>query len=257
MAAPKDPPIALRPPTLHSMVSAMRHPYIAIAALFLLAGCSGPTAQTTSPVVVPGSPSTQTTDAGPGTPQLRLADSGFGQDGAYVQGIAIVSTDSEAAVGEFVTVSMNFLDAKGEIVGTEEQVESFSWAGQNLVLPVWLDLSDTPKVKVAKVDVSMALSDHGSSTASRAPMTEIKASTIKKQQYGTGYTAVFQLKNAGTEPLEDARVGIVCYSASGKINGGTSDYPSLIAPSKTVRLSVDVTTSGKPANCTASPNYSA
>lgn len=236
----------------------MRHPFIAIAAaIFLLAGCSGPAAPAPSPVVVPGSPSPQTTDAGPGIPQLTLVDSGFGQNGVYVQGIAIVSTDSEAAVGEFVTVSMNFLDAKGEIVGTEEQVESFSWAGQNLVLPVWLDLSDTPKVKVAKVDVSMSLSNNGSAATSLAPMAEIKASTIKKQQYGTGYTAVFQLKNAGTEPLEDARVGIVCYTASDKINGGGSEYPTLIAPGKTIRLSADVTTSDKPASCTAFPNYSA
>lgn len=236
----------------------MRHPAIAIAVvMFLLAGCSGQAVQTSSPVVVPGSPSAQTTDAGPGTPQLTLVDSGFGQNGIYVQGIAIVTNDSEDAVGEFVTVSMNFLDAKGEIVRTEEQVESFSWAGQKLVLPVWLDLSDTPKLKIAKVDVSMSLSSHGSSATSLAPMAEIKASSIKKEQYGTGYAAVFQLKNAGTEPLEDARVGIVCYSASGKINGGGSDYPSLIAPGKTVRLSVDVTTSGKPADCTALPNYSA
>ena len=157
-------------------------------------------------MVVPGSPSAQTTDAGPGTPQLALVDSGYGQNGVYVQGIAIVSTDSEDAVGEFVTVSMNFLDAKGEVVGTEEQVESFSWAGQNLVLPVWLDLSDTPKVKVAKVDVSMSLSNTGSAATSLAPMAEIKASTVDKQQYGNGYKAVFQLKNAGTEPLKDARV---------------------------------------------------
>lgn len=249
---------ALRPSILLGTVSVMRHPAIAIAVIvFLLSGCSGQAAQTASPVVVPGSPSAQTTDAGPGTPQLTLVDSGFGQHGVYVQGIAIVTTDSEDAVGEFVTVSMNFLDAKGEIVSTEEQVESISWAGQNLVLPVWLDLSDTPKVKIAKVDVSMSLSNHGSSATSLAPMAEIKASTIKKQQYGTGYTAVFQLRNADTEPLEDARVGIVCYSASGKINGGGSDYPSLIAPGKTIRLSVDVTTSGKPANCTAFPNYSA
>ncbi len=240
------------------MVTAMRHPLLGFTVCsLLLAGCSGTAAQSSSPVLVPGSPTAQTTDAGPGAPQLTLVDSGFGQRDVYVQGIAIVTTDSEEAVGEFVTVSMNFLNAKGDIIGTEEQVEHFSWAGQKLVHPVWLDLSDNSKAKVAKVDVTMDLRSHGSGTTSKPALSEIKSTEVKKQEYGSGYTAIFQMKNVSPEPLKDTRVGVVCYSSSGKIIGGASEYPNLIAPGKTVRLSVDVTTAGKPESCTAFPNYDA
>ena len=59
--------------------------------------------------------------------------------------IVIVTTETKESVGEFVTAWVNFLDPAETILKTEEQVESFAWVNQRVVLPVWLDLSLTPQ----------------------------------------------------------------------------------------------------------------
>ena len=48
---------------------------------------------------------------------------------------------------------------------------------------------------------------------------------------------------------------MVCYDADQTIIGGTSEYPSLVAAGKAVRIDADVVTSGVPASCIAYPNY--
>lgn len=218
---------------------------------FLLVACAGsPGSNNTSPP-----PTSSTTDSEAGKPAVTLVDSGLGQKGEYVQGIAIVTSQGEAAVGEFVTVSMNFLDSSGAIMATEEQVEQLRWAGQQLVLPVWLDLSGQPRATVASVEASLSLSDHGSSEESRPELPALQSKAIKKEKYGNGYSATFEMTNDTDAALEDARIGVVCYDATEKIIGGASEYPNLVAPGKTIRLDVSVTTSGKPANCKALPSY--
>jgi|SRR5699024_7265404 len=185
---------------------------------------------------------------------VELIDSGFGQQDGYVQGIALVTTDDDRAVGEFVTVSMNFLDASGGIVGTSDQVESFSWVGQDLVMPIWLDLSDTPGVEVVEVDASVTLSGHGPRGDLLEPLERVEASEMRADQYG-GTTAVFELTNPSSSNLEGARVGVVCYGADGAITGGASEYPNLIAAEKSVLLESTVVTSVAPTKCVAYPNY--
>jgi hypothetical protein len=187
-------------------------------------------------------------------PTVKIVSTGFGQSGEYVQGIAIVTTDDEAAVGEYATVSMNFLDADGEILGTEEQVETFAWSGQELVLPVFLDLSGNPKADVASVEASVSLSDYGSSQDPLPPLDTIESKSIGKGEYGDT-TAVFEFTNTTREDLEDLRIGIVCRDQADKIIGGASEYPELVEAGKTIRLDVSVTTTGTPATCRAYPNY--
>ena len=185
---------------------------------------------------------------------VEVVDSGFGQLGDYVQGVVVVTTGDAAAVGEFVTASMNFHDATGEIVGTSEQVESFSWPGQELVLPLMLDLSATPGVQVAEVDVSVSLSDYGLGGETVDPLEPVEARELRPGEFG-GTTAVFEVTNPTGEDLDGARVGIVCRDAGGTVIGGTSEYPNLIAAGKTVLVESDLATSGEPATCTAYPNY--
>jgi hypothetical protein len=187
-------------------------------------------------------------------PTVKIVSTGFGQSDMYVQGIAIVTTDDEAAVGEYATVSMNFLDADGEILGTEEQVETFAWAGQELVLPLFLDLSENPKADVDSVEASVSLSDYGSSQDPLTPLDTIESKSIGKGEYGDT-TATFEFTNTTKEDLEDLRIGIVCLDEADKIIGGASEYPELVASGKTIRLDVAVTTSGTPARCAAYPNY--
>ena len=221
-------------------------PVLALA----LAGCGGSDGGSDSGPTGPSSAKPGTT-----TPTVEVVASGFGQRDAYVQGIAIVTSADKAAVGEFATVSMNFLDETGATLGTEEQTEQFSWVNQQLVLPVWLDLSSTdPKAKVAKIEVSATLSDNGSSASSRPELASVETTTIGDDADGST-TATFELTNSGSEDLKDLRVGVVCYDADQAIIGGTSEYPDLVAAGKTVRIDADVVTSGTPASCTAYPNY--
>lgn len=185
---------------------------------------------------------------------VEVVDSGFGQLGDYVHGVVVVTSGDAAAVGEFVTASMNFHDATGALVGTSEQVESFSWAGQELVLPLVLDLSATPGVEVADVDVSVSLSDYGLGGETVDPLDPADAREIRPGQFG-GTTAVFEIANPTATDLDGARIGIVCRDAGGAVIGGTSEYPNLIAAGKTVLVESDIATSGAPATCTAYPNY--
>ena len=184
---------------------------------------------------------------------VELTGTGFGQRDEYVQGIAMVTTDDDKAVGEFVTVSMNFLDASGDIVGTSDQVESFSWVGQDLVLPVWHSLS--AGVEVVEVDASVSISDYGRSSEDVDPLETVESREIRADQFGR--TALFELTNPTDSDLENARIGVVCYDVDGSIIGGASEYPNLIAASKSILLESAVLTSGEPENCIAYPNYGA
>lgn len=146
--------------------------------------------------------------------------------GRRSRGIAVVTADNPESVGEFVTASANFLDHKGDILATEEQVESPSWVGQELVLPIWLDLSQRPEAKVASIDVSVAISDHGPAKESREKLEPVEASELTTNQFGKP-AAAFTLTNDTSTELQDFRVGVVCYDPTEQIIGGGSDYPEL------------------------------
>lgn len=154
----------------------------------------------------------------------------------------------------FVTANMNFLDAGRQILGATEQIESFSWAGQELVLPLPLDLSATPGAEVAEVEVSVSLSDYAMGGETVDPFEPVEARELRTGEFG-GPTAMFEVANSTALDLEGARVGIVCRSADGEISGGTSEYPELIAAGKSVLGKSDIATSGEPASCDAYPNY--
>lgn len=221
-----------------------KHMIAILAATALLSSCGGTTATDTK----------KPNASGGDKPSVEVIASGFGQSDQYVQAIVIVTTDSKASVGESATASVNFLDGDGEILGTEEQVEGFKWVGQELVLPVWLDLSDNAKAKVASIAVSTKISDYGSAEQPASPLAPIEAKSIKKNEYGAS-TAAFEFTNSGDEDLSSPRIGIVCYDAAGKIVGGSSEYPDLVAAGKTVRIDSDVTVSDIPASCKAFPSY--
>src|SRR5690625_3956548 len=118
---------------MHYIIQMRLFSFLAASAL-LLTACGGSADE-------PGQDVELGSEASDASVTVELTEAGFAQRDEYVQGIAVVTTEDDRAVGEFVTVSMNFLDASGEIVGTSDQVESFSWVGQDLVLPVWFSLS--------------------------------------------------------------------------------------------------------------------
>jgi len=167
--------------------------------------------------------------------------------------MVIVTTDSEAAIGEFVTASVNFLDAEGQILATAEQIESFKWVGQELAMPVTPDDLDG-KAKVASIEPSASLSDYGMAEESKAPLPVLDSTEVKKGEYG-GFTTSFALTNDTDADLKSPRVGVVCYDAAKKIIGGTSMYPDFVPAGKTIRIDAEPTVSGKPASCKAFVNY--
>jgi hypothetical protein len=219
---------------------------VALGAATLLAGCGG---SDSAAVISSGSDS-----AKQNAPTVEIVASGFGQDGSYAQGIVIVTTDNAESVGEFVTASVNFLDPAHTILKTEEQVEAFAWINQQLVLPVWLDVSATPGATVASIQPSVSISDNGDPRESRPQLPTLESEQIGETPF-KGTTATFTFTNNTAQDLTDLRVGVACYDAAQTIIGGGFDYPSLVAAGQAIRIDAKVTTSGNPQHCRAFPSY--
>jgi serine/threonine protein kinase len=205
----------------------------------------------------PAARAVDSVDAGDAPAKASLVGSGFAQAGNYVQGIAVVKADDPAAVGRFVTASANFKDASGRTVATEEHVEAFSWLDQELVLPIWLDVSDRPAgTKIAAIDVSVSIGNSNLGAKSeRPPMPVLTAEEIRPGRFGS-YTAAFSFTNKTGQDLKNLRIGVVCYDATGAIIGGGSDYPDLAPAGKSIRIEPSMLkVSGEPASCKAFPNY--
>jgi hypothetical protein len=228
---------------------------VVVPVLFLATACGGTeeSPSTSTPAGSDGGDNNAASGGSDGEPTVEIVDHGFGQSECCVQGMVVVTTDSEVAIGESVTVTANFLDADGQILETVEQIESFKWAGQELALPLTpYDLDG--KDKVASIDPSVALSDYGMDEEAKAPLPVLEATEIKKGQF-SDYTASFAFTNETDANLENLRVGVVCYDAAQKIVGGTSTYPELAPAGKTIRIDADLTVSGKPSSCKAFVNY--
>jgi len=185
----------------------------------------------------------------------KIVESGFGQSGQYVTGIAVVKATSKESVGESVTVSANFKDKAGEVVITEEQVEGFWWEGQEIVLPVFVDLGDQETAEIESVDFELSVSDYTPTTKSRAALPKVDADKVAKDEYG-GVAAKFTFENPLDKKLTDPRIGVLCRDKAGKIVGGSSVYPSFIAAKgKIVETVGDLIVTGTPKTCTAYPSY--
>ncbi|CAJ1506368.1 serine/threonine-protein kinase [[Mycobacterium] kokjensenii] len=190
----------------------------------------------------------------PENPAIGTVGSGFGQDGKSVIGIVIATTDNLGAVGQFATTSINFLDHAGNIIDTKEQVERFSWPGQQLVLPTAVFLED-PETTVASIESSISISDYSDRRKARPELPMLNAESITKNATGK-WTPVFTFTNSTAEDLVDLRIGVVCYDATGSIIGGGSEYPKLVAAGKSIRIEPNrIVTSGEPTSCKALLNY--
>jgi hypothetical protein len=222
---------------------------VAATTVLLLTGCGGVSESDSRAIdsATGGAAQGSTEEESGGS--VEVVDTGFGQREEYVQGIAVVIAEP---VGEFVTVSMNFLDDSGQVVATEEQVESVSRAGQELVLPVWHSLDDH-KTKIALVEATASISDYGTPGEDYPDLGTYETTEIAKD----GYTAKFRLTNPTDETVENARVGVVCYNDDGDIIGGGSDYPELWPAGGEIVIDASITTSGKPARCVAHARHEA
>lgn len=192
-------------------------------------------------------------------PAAEIVDYAFTQDGEYIKGIALVRANSEDAVGKFVTLSYNVLDAGGQILATEEQIETFSWVGQEVGFPFFVSLDATPKAKAASVDPALSVGDDSFGEEYDAELPVLDAQSVLKDKYGNGYTVSFGFTNETSEALEGLRVAAVCFNKAGKIIGGDTTYPDA-APGRAIRIDIEylmTVNDQKPVTCKGYLNYPA
>lgn len=171
-------------------------------------------------------------------PAAEIVDFAFTQDGEYVKGIALVRANGDDAVGKFVTMSYNVLDADGQILATEEQVETFSWAGQEIGMPIFVSLDATPNAKAASVDPVVTVGNDSFDEEYGAKLPVLEAQSVLKDEYGNGYTVSFGFTNETDAQLEGLRVAAVCFDKTGKVIGGETTYPDA-SPGRAIRIDVE------------------
>lgn len=192
-------------------------------------------------------------------PAAEIVDYAFVQDGEYIKGIALVRANDQDAVGKFATLSYNVLDADGQILATEEQIETFSWAGQEIGFPFFASLDATPKAKAASIDPVLSVGDDSYSEEYDDALPVLDAESIAADKYGNGYTVSFGFTNEGDESLDGLRAAAVCFDKDGKVIGGDTTYPDAL-PGRAIRIDFEylMTVDGKkPATCKGYLNYPA
>ena len=225
----------------------------ALAAVLLVAGCSAP--QTVTEKTGEGQQVAETSGTSDAAEEstdesggAKLEKTGFGREGEYGWVTAVVSNTSADNVGRFVTVQFNMLDAKGDIVTSQDQVEQFTSASQTLALGIQVGLTSKKRKKIAKVEATLGLgSESDLKDAPNLPVGKVK---LAKGEYG-GLQTSFEVKNPNARAEKSARIGIVCFNKSGRIVGGGSNYPELIPAKGRVLVEAEVLTSGKPDSCEA------
>lgn len=184
----------------------------------------------------------------PAAKQGAIVESGFGQrDDEYVWVTALVENKSDH-VGQTVTVSFNVKDKSGEVIATTEQVEGFSRPGQKLAMGTQTDLD--PGVRAASVEATLLIEDDNTFGSNATPDLGTAEAEVKKGEYGD-IEARYRVKNPTDKVLKDLRIGVICKDKSGKINGGGSEYPELVAPSGEIKAATSLIVSGGTKGCTA------
>jgi len=214
----------------------------ATAAVLALAGCAGGDEPAGD-----AAPSPSATASSAPKELGTITASGFGQAGEYVWATAVVHNNSDY-VGQSVTVSFNVLDANGEILGTESQVESFVRPGANHVIGTQVALE--PGQKAAKVEPTLDVEAAG--TFSDQPFPEMPVTDLKiAAGDAKGYPKVtFVVSNPLTVAVKDSRIQVACTDDSGEIIGGGSDYPELIPAGGKVKVDAHLIASATPKDCT-------
>jgi hypothetical protein len=212
------------------------------ATVVVLTACGGGTDQPGG-----GSPAPSATMSSAPKELGTITASGFGQADEYAWVTAVVHNNSDY-VGQTVTVNFNVLDANGEILGTESQVESFVRPDADHVIGTQVALE--PGQKAAKVEAALDVEADG--TFGDQPFPEMPVTDLKiAAGDAVGYPKVtFVVSNPLAVPIKDSRIQVACTDASGAIIGGGSDYPELIPPGGRIKVDPNVITSATPKDCT-------
>ncbi|MEV0267752.1 hypothetical protein AB0H43_03170 [Hamadaea sp. NPDC050747] len=208
-----------------------------LAPLALAPACGSEEAPTAA------SPAPAASSPAPGV--VTVVTSGFGQEDEYAWITAVVRNDG-GAEGHFVVVQFNVTDASGKLIASESQTEGFSKAGETLAIGTQITVPDG--AKVAKVEATVVVE---STTTDAKPFAGVKVGPVAIKSTSGTYKASFTAENPATEPLQDARVGFVCFDAGGKVIGGASEFPDAIPASGKALVTGDLIVSTKPVRCDA------
>lgn len=174
-----------------------------------------------------------------------IVESGFGQQREYAYAVALVHNDSDRG-GQTVTVSFNLKDAAGSIIASGSQVSAFNWGGQDV--PVGTQIEVPKGQKAASVETTLLVEDEGTFDDNTSEdWGTFEGELVKK--YGE-WGARFLVKNPTDQPLDSAALQVICH-AGGKVVGGTSEYPELIAADGEIMVeTLSLLVADKPDSCT-------
>lgn len=221
----------------------------------LAAACGGGNEDTVDRATSTNEDAESTASAEPAEPEEQddpakageIIKTGFGQKDDYVWVGSLVKNNTDEA-GATVTVHYNVKDAAGKILVSESQVESFSRGGELLVVGTQLDVP--PGTKAATVEADLVVEPDG--IGQEFPEMQVGEVTIGKDEYGAT-AATVEITNPTDEPVQSLRLGIICLDATGKIIGGTTEYPD-VPPNGTTRVdTLSLIVSGAPEKCEAYP----
>ena len=223
---------------------------LAVVACGALSACASSTPSTTTTQQDPGAAATSRNESPEASSRkdtaVTLLKSGFGLAGEYAYVIALVRNDSSKSGGT-VTASFNLLDASGDILATETQVESFPRPGA--VMSLGTQVSVPAGKKPVKVEATVDVEWPGIGSQEPFPVVPATPVQLVKQEFGTSYVAKSTLTNPLDTTLKSPRVSVICYNAAGVPIGGGTDYPDLLPPHGKALTEVDLLTTGKPAKC--------
>lgn len=175
-----------------------------------------------------------------------LVKSGFGQQDEYVWVTSVVRNNS-TYVGQTVTVNFNVLDAAGNLLKSESQIESFSQPESDHIVGTQVSLA--PGEKAAKVEATLAVEAEGTFSDKPFPKLPVSKVVIRKSEYG-GQEASFELSNPTAGALKDLRLAIACTDKAGTLVGGGSEFPDLVPARGKIKIDANVITSGTASDCT-------
>ncbi len=210
---------------------------LALASVLVLGGCTGDDDAS--------KPAPETTSEDAVDPDGRIVDSGFVQEGQFLQSVTLVENTS-AAAGQNVTLQSEFLDADGEVVGSEMLVTAFNFPGQTIAMIGGSSVKR--KADVVSVESELFI-EPADNNVSDVDFGSVKGENLRQKR--GEWLADFTVKNASAEALKSPDVAVVCRDASGEINGGGLDFADNVPAKGQVVISPALLVNGDPVECTA------
>lgn len=207
-------------------------------------------------VVVDGSP-LASTSAAPSTPTAASSEpetptgkgivqlkAGFGQ-GEYGTWAAVIFKNDSGDQGGEVSAQFTAYDKAGQVVGTGEESIVAVRAGATQAIGTSLDVPEGSKV--ARVQVVLSTSSF------QTDPNPTSVFTGRGVRYApddfVGGKAQGELVSTFTSSVTNVKAQAVCFNAAGGIVGGGFTFVDLVPGGQAIGVSVDVTTTGKPARC--------